>query len=81
MPIRTKQSYKVRGNFIAGDRSRSPPRATASWLAKSPADFTDELGRFPYSYRAVEAAVACAGKTFAAWRKTSVRARAAHVGA
>ncbi len=63
-----------RGNYIQGAFGH-PADPQGEWVAKSPADSTDELGRFQYSYSSVEDAVGAARKAFASWRTKSVAER------
>lgn len=72
------KKFEVRGNYINGKFS---PPATSSdvsgeWVSKSPGDFTDEIGRFQYSYQAVDAVVDAARGAFSTWRKKPVAERA-----
>lgn len=66
---------QVRGNFIDG-RFVLPADANGEWVSRSPGDFSDELGKFPYSYSAVAEAVGAARKAFPAWRRKTVSERA-----
>jgi succinylglutamic semialdehyde dehydrogenase len=47
------------------------------WVGKSPADFSDEIGKFSYSYAAIEEAVHAARAAFPAWRRLPQAERAA----
>lgn len=72
---KAKFSFPVRGDFIAGQFQR-PNNPQGSWISKSPADFSDELGEFHYSYSAVEEAVRSARSARASWRQMSHSTRA-----
>lgn len=63
-------NFTVRGNFIQGEFVR-PTDPNGEWVSRSPADFTDELGRFQYSYASVDEAVNSARGAFKAWRVLS----------
>ncbi len=64
----------VKGNYIHGQFSL-PSDPNGTWIGKSPADFSDELGVFEYSYAALDEAVRSASDAFKAWRKTSFQDR------
>lgn len=66
----------ILGDFINGHFS-VPKTASGHWVAKSPADFEDELGRVVYSYQSVDDAVDAAAVAFQSWRKTSIAERSA----
>jgi succinylglutamic semialdehyde dehydrogenase len=70
--------FSVRGNFIQGQfqRSSSP---NGEWTSRSPADFSDELGRFQYSYSSVDDGVASARSAEVAWRQMPVAERAKYL--
>jgi succinylglutamic semialdehyde dehydrogenase len=48
-------------------------------VLKSPADLTDVLGSFPYSYRSVDDATRAAREAFETWRKTKPSERAEYL--
>lgn len=66
-----RKTFPVRGNYIDGKfRSASESGdVNGEWIGKSPADFSDQLGRFQYSYPSADHAVAAARKAFDGWRK------------
>lgn len=66
---------KVLGNLIQGQFAR-PANPNGEWTVKSPADFSDELGKIAYSYSSVEEAVQSSRKAFVTWRKRPVGERA-----
>ncbi len=67
--------FQARGDLINGEFVTATD-PTGSWVVKSPADFTDELGTIQYCYKHVDSAVESARKAFATWRKTTVAERA-----
>lgn len=70
--------FQYRGYFIQGE-FRIPQDVNGDWLAKSPADFSDELGRVSYSYSMIDEAVASARKAFRAWRQIPFSDRAEYL--
>jgi succinylglutamic semialdehyde dehydrogenase len=70
--------FRSLGNFIDG-RFVIPTDANGEIHLKSPADFSDEIGRFAYSYRAVEDAIAAARKAFTIWKRTTISERAEYL--
>src|SRR3954469_7980683 len=64
----SKFSPKVLGNFIQGQFQR-PTEVSGEWTLKSPANFSDEIGKFPYSYTSVDLAVQSAKDAFQKWKK------------
>lgn len=73
---RTPDLIEPKGNYIAG-RFVEPRDKVGEIVIKSPADLTDVLGAFPYSYRDVEDATMAAREAFKTWRKTKLSERAA----
>jgi succinylglutamic semialdehyde dehydrogenase len=67
--------FPVRGNLIGGSFQK-PTDVSGEWLGRSPADFSEETGRFEYSYSSVEDAVQSARKAFSTWRNQSFEDRA-----
>jgi len=57
----------VRGNFVEG-QFRRVTDATGELVLKSPADFSDELGRLLFSYSSIGDAVHAARRASEAWR-------------
>jgi len=70
-----KFKFVAHGNYIAGQFTR-PEEPNGDWLHRSPADYTDELGKFAYSYASIEAAVGAARAAFPAWRRLPFSERA-----
>ncbi len=72
----TKSNFKVsaRGNFIQG-HFKAPLDPQGEWVSKSPADYSDELGKFQYSYLSVDEAVQSGRMAFPAWRRKSISER------
>ena len=64
-----------RGNFIAGQFHR-PEEISGEWICRSPADFSDEMGRVYYSYATIDEAVQVARDAFGGWRRMPPRERA-----
>src|SRR4051812_30682443 len=60
--------FKSQGNFIDGQFTQ-PQDPSGEWTSKSPGDFSDEIGRFHYSYSSVEHATRSAREAFPTWRK------------
>jgi succinylglutamic semialdehyde dehydrogenase len=75
MPTPPKRPFRSQGNYIAG-RFAVPAEASGEWVSRSPADATDELGRFTYSYAAIDAAVSAAREAFPSWRRRPAAERA-----
>jgi len=73
--FKARTKFEVKGSFVHGQFVHVGD-ASGEWTSKSPADFTDELGKFSYSYSSVEKAVASARGAFKAWRTTHPAARA-----
>jgi len=67
--------FTARGNFIDGSFI-FPTEANGDWISKSPANFSDQLGQYRYSYAAIDDAVSAAKKAFEGWRKTKFTDRA-----
>src|SRR4051812_20972812 len=65
-----------RGNYIRGEFNQ-PIDPNGEIISKSPADFSDVLGKFRYSYHSVDDAVQSAKEAFVSWRKTTLAERAA----
>ncbi len=65
---------EVLGNYIDG-RFELPKDAQGEWTHRSPANTRDELGKWSYSYRSVDAAVEAADRAFAIWRKKPLTER------
>ena len=72
---RAKRSFTVRGNFLNGQFQR-PSSVNGEWVSRSPADFSDEIGKFQYSYSAVDEVVQSAKSSFVSWRRLGLSARA-----
>jgi succinylglutamic semialdehyde dehydrogenase len=70
-----KFNFPVLGNFFNGQFQR-PASAHGEWVSRSPADFSDELGRFQYSYSSVEEAIQSARVAFPKWRRMPIAERA-----
>ncbi|MCM2323172.1 MAG: aldehyde dehydrogenase family protein [Oligoflexia bacterium] len=72
-------SFPVRGNLI-DNRFLKPADmqggASGEWISRCPGDFADEVGKFQYSYAAIDLAVGSARKAFPSWRKLAFAARA-----
>jgi succinylglutamic semialdehyde dehydrogenase len=75
MAKQTRSNTTVLGNFIEGKFQRVVD-AHGEWTSKSPADFSDELGKFQYSYASVDDAVQSARKAFLSWRRKPTTERA-----
>ena len=71
----SKKIWKNLGNYING-AFQTPTESNGEILSRSPADLHDELGRFRYSYSAVDEAVLAARDASKKWRKTSLQERA-----
>lgn len=75
----SRLSFESRGNYVNG--RFAPPSefgalVNGEWESRSPADSTDRLGRFEYSYAMVDQVVEIAREAFNAWRKQPRAARA-----
>jgi succinylglutamic semialdehyde dehydrogenase len=70
-----KFNLPVQGNFIQGKFQRVL-EANGEWTGRSPADFSDEIGKFQYSYRSAEDAVQSARSAFTSWRRQTFADRA-----
>jgi succinylglutamic semialdehyde dehydrogenase len=66
---------KPRGNYIGG-KFEFPTDVNGEWISRSPADATDELGRFSYSYAGIDSAIERAREAFPAWRRVPLAERA-----
>lgn len=69
----------IRGNLINGEFIQPmdhPSGVNGEWVGRSPADFSEELGIFRYSYASIDSAVAAARDAFTTWRRRSVAERA-----
>lgn len=76
--MKPKFSNTVNGNFYEGQfQSVGKNDTSGEWVSRSPADFTDELGRVLYSYAHIDAAVQSARSAFKAWRRKPMAERAA----
>lgn len=65
----------VLGNYIGG-QFVLPQDPVGQIQSKSPADWNDVVGEFPYSYRSIDEAVQFARDAFKGWRKTPFAQRA-----
>ncbi|MDR3605902.1 MAG: aldehyde dehydrogenase family protein [Oligoflexia bacterium] len=76
----TKINLPSRGNYINGKFVRpsdtSGMAINGEWVSRSPADFSDEIGRFAYSYAAADETVRAARAAFPQWRRTPSAERA-----
>jgi succinylglutamic semialdehyde dehydrogenase len=72
----TAAEPRALGNFING-RFELPTDPNGELAGRNPSDQTEALGRFPYSYRAVDRAVGVAREAFLSWRKTPWQERSA----
>ena len=78
MPTQSKfnsPSRPVLGNFFDG-KFQIPSNTNGEWISKSPADFTDELGKFTYSYQVIDDVVRSARDAFKKWSLTPFSDRA-----
>jgi succinylglutamic semialdehyde dehydrogenase len=66
---------QVLGDYFAG-QFKKPVESHGEWVSRSPASFSDELGRFSYSYAHVDEAVQSARGALSAWRKLESKQRA-----
>lgn len=73
---RTPSIVEIKGNYING-KFVDVRDKIGEIVSKSPADTTDVLGSFAYSYRDVEAATQSARDAFKTWKKTKLSDRAA----
>lgn len=71
-------SPSVQGNYIEGG-FHVPREITGEWTLKSPADFSDEIGKFHYSYASIDDAVHSSRKAFASWKKASLEDRSVYL--
>lgn len=76
--IKPKFNFQAQGDFIHGQFHRGK-ETSGEWIAKSPADFSDELGKFQYSYVAISEAVQSARAAFRSWRKVKFEDRAEYL--
>jgi succinylglutamic semialdehyde dehydrogenase len=72
---RTLTSFQVYGDFIGG-KFKNFPVPSGEWVSRSPADFSDEIGRFQCSYSAIDEGVQAAREGFTKWKSRSVVERA-----
>jgi succinylglutamic semialdehyde dehydrogenase len=68
--------FKSQGCFIDG-QFQQPQDPNGDWVSRSPADFSDELGRFQYGYSMVDRATRSAREAFSKWKKVPASERAA----
>lgn len=68
-------TFKSKGNYIGGS-FREPIDPSKEWLSLSPADRSDEIGRFRQSYQSVDEAVGAARAAFVSWRRQAANKRA-----
>ncbi|HUP58388.1 MAG TPA: aldehyde dehydrogenase family protein [Bdellovibrionota bacterium] len=68
--------FKSKGCFIDG-RFQQPQDPNGEWVSRSPGDLADEIGRFQYSYSAIDQALRSAREAFPGWKRTSIADRAA----
>jgi succinylglutamic semialdehyde dehydrogenase len=80
MATRFKLSAEIqmKGNFIQGEFS-PPKEVNGEWICRSPADFSDELGKIEYSYSSVDEAVQSSRNAFLPWRRLALADRAAYL--
>lgn len=72
----------VRGDYIHGEfisHGDLHSGASGEWVGRSPADTSDELGRFLYSFGSIDQAVGAARQAFSAWRALKLEARAEYL--
>lgn len=69
-----KIKFNPKGNLINGIFQK-PIDSNGEWINKSPADFSDEMGWFQYSYSSVDEAVQSAKNGYQIWRKTPLSQR------
>jgi succinylglutamic semialdehyde dehydrogenase len=69
-----KFKFASRGNFVDGEFVE-PTKKQGEWTHKSPADLSDVLGTFSYSYSDVDWAVDAAKSAFVHWRKIDLKQR------
>ncbi|MCM2280012.1 MAG: aldehyde dehydrogenase family protein [Oligoflexia bacterium] len=76
---KARASFPVRGDLI-GNRfiraSDAPGGANGECVSRCPGDSSDELGRFPYSYASIEAAISSARGASRSWRLLPLAERA-----
>jgi len=70
-----KIKFNFKGNYIAG-RFEHPIDPNGEWTSKSPADFSDVLGKITYAYSDVDRAVEVATTAFKKWKKKPQAERA-----
>jgi succinylglutamic semialdehyde dehydrogenase len=70
-----KFNFPVKGNFFNGT-FQVPSGVQGEWTALSPADFSDELGKFQYSYSSIEECIQSARSAFKGWRRKTLAERA-----
>ena len=70
-----RYNYPVKGNYIDG-QYKTCADPNGEWTSRSPADFADELGKFQYSYCAIDESVMAARKAFMPWRRKKISERA-----
>jgi succinylglutamic semialdehyde dehydrogenase len=68
----------VKGNYINGE-FLLPDDPNGTWVDRSPADFSDELGVIEYSYAALDQAVNFAHQEFRKWKTTPIAERAEYL--
>lgn len=69
-------TFETKGNYING-AFIEPRDRIGEIVSKSPANLTNVIGSFAYSYRSVEDATTAAREAFTTWRKTTPAERAA----
>lgn len=67
--------FVAQGDYVSG-QFRRPSDPNGEWISKSPADFSDEMGKFQYAYSSVNEAVDSAKRAFSGWRRKAVGERA-----
>ena len=73
--MKDRMNLAVRGNFYEG-QFHFPTEIQGEWVSRSPADFSDQLGKFQYSYASIDEGVRSARKAFRTWRKLGISERA-----
>ena len=74
----TRFQAKVLGDLIGGE-FRIPSDPNGDWVSRSPAQYTDELGCYQYSYSHVDEAVSAGRASFPQWKKKTVSERAEYL--
>ena len=74
MHPKAKLKINPMGNYING-RFTKPQDPNGEWEVKSPADYTDILGKVQYSYADIDRVVESAREAFKKWKKTPVLER------